>query len=82
MSDNIQLVLSHIDYTGERVQVTLQDGGILMSDKVLVTTSIGVLRAGDIEHPQLSDEKRMHYRQFDFTWYESPLKFSINFIQM
>ena len=61
VSDNIQFnsPVSRIDYAGERVQVTLQDGEILMSDKVLVTTSIGVLRAGDIEfYPQLSDQKK------------------------
>lgn len=51
--------VSQIDYSEEKVKVTLAAGEVLVSDKVLVTASIGVLKSGDIQFlPPMSDTKK------------------------
>ena len=70
--------VSQIDYSGEKVTITLENGEVLTADKVLLTVSIGVLRSGDIEfYPPLPEEKRAAISSVDFLpGFKLLLKFS------
>ena len=70
-----------IDYAGSEVRVTLRDGEVLAADQVLVTVSIGVLRAGAIDfNPDLSAKKQAAIGAVDFpTGLKVFLKFNSDF---
>ena len=67
-----------IDHSGARVRVTTTTGAVHVADKVLVTVSIGVLKAGDIRFvPALSPEKTQAIDAVFFpTGFKAFLKFS------
>lgn len=73
--------VSVVDHSGERVRVTTTDGRVYTADKVLVTVSIGVLRAGDIRFiPALSPEKTQAIASVFFPpGFKAFLKFSERF---
>ncbi len=56
-----------IDYTGDRVRVTTQQGAVYFADKVIVTVSVGVLTSGALAFtPALSEKKRSALESVDF----------------
>ena len=70
-----------INYKGEKVQVTTNSGVVHVADKVLVTVSIGVLKANYIKFiPELSDEKKKAISSIDFLpGFKLIMKFSEKF---
>lgn len=73
--------VAEVDYSGERVQVTTAGGEIFVADKVIMTASIGVLKAGDIAFvPALSKAKKDAIDAVDFyKGFKLFLKFSEKF---
>jgi len=67
-----------IDHSGPRVRVTTTTGAVHVADKVLVTVSIGVLQARDIEFiPPLSEARTRAIDEVFFpTGFKAYLKFS------
>jgi monoamine oxidase len=52
-------IVTEVDYSRDKIQLKTQDGGVFRADKVLVTTSIGILKSGAIGFvPPLSKSKR------------------------
>ena len=70
-----------VDYSGGRVQVTTAQGERFVADKVLTTTSIGVLRSGDVTFvPELSKAKKEAIASVEFhPGFKLLLKFSEKF---
>ena len=70
-----------VDHSGPRVRVTTTDGTVHVADKVLVTVSIGVLQARDIEFiPPLSEARTEAIDEVFFpTGFKAYLKFSERF---
>jgi monoamine oxidase len=59
--------VASIDYGDERVEVTTTDGRRFVADKVLVTVSVGLLKAGTIVFdPHLSAEKQAAFDDVEF----------------
>ncbi|MBL90680.1 MAG: hypothetical protein CMH56_02570 [Myxococcales bacterium] len=70
-----------IDYSGERVEVKTEEGQLFVADKVLVTVSVGVLKADVIAfNPPLSATKRAAFEEVEFDQgFKLFLKFSEQF---
>ena len=73
--------VASIDYASDRVEVTTTSGERFVADKVLVTVSIGVLKADRIVfEPALSDRRRAAFEAVDFhSGFKLLLKFSEDF---
>ncbi len=73
--------VNRIDYTGDLVKVTTQNGEVYEGDKVLVTVSVGVLKSNAIEFlPELSDDKKEAIGAINFLpGFKVAMKFSEKF---
>lgn len=64
--------VTHIDSTGSRVRVTVQDGSVFEADRVIVTVPIAVLQAGRITiTPELDDAR---WAALDGVWVPHGIK--------
>ena len=73
--------VTHINYGGDRVEVTTSDGQLFVADKIIVTVSVGVLKDDIITfEPPLSAAKRTAFEDVEFDQgFKLFLKFSEQF---
>ena len=72
-----------IDYSNKQVQLTTANGECFVADKVIMTTSVGVLRSGDIKFvPALPECKKAGSPQGCpvLAWFQAPAQILRNIL--